>query len=209
MAHFADPAHWRSFYGRRSGASFEWYVDAAAALRAIAPRLTPRSHLLHAGCGTSELGSLLAARGHSVANIDFEPTVVAAARALHQRRIGSAAFTTGPPRWPVRPAPAAFVNRAAHHRPGVGSRATSEVHSAYRPGIACPSPAPAGHSTFHCHDLRQLPADWTGAFDAIIDKGGLCAAARNRGGGGFGCRERGATWQREAETQEKKCQGGR
>jgi hypothetical protein len=185
MAHFADPSHWRSFYARRCGGSFEWYVDAAVAMRAIAPRLAPRSRLLHAGCGTSELGSLLAARGHRVDNVDFEPTVVAAARTLHQHRATSA-FDNGHARWRLGPAPAASVRqRAAPRRSAAHGRAgASDVHSACRPRTAGTPALPVrpGRVAFHCCDLRQLPKEWTGAFDAVIDKGGLCAAARGQTG---------------------------
>jgi len=124
-ARFAEASHWRDFYGRKAGSSFEWYVDASVALQALARRLPPTPcRLMHAGCGTSRLGSLLSAHGHHVDNVDFEPSVVEAARALHK---------------------------------GAGYS--------------------GGRCTYHCHDLRRLPAEWSEAFDAVIDKGGLCAAA--------------------------------
>eukprot|EP00908_Phaeocystis_cordata_P011103 Transcript_21943.p2 GENE.Transcript_21943~~Transcript_21943.p2 ORF type:complete len:222 (+),score=37.09 Transcript_21943:116-781(+) len=33
-----------------------------------------------------------------------------------------------------------------------------------------------GSCEWQCGDMRALPADWTGRFDAVVDKGGLCAA---------------------------------
>lgn len=34
-----------------------------------------------------------------------------------------------------------------------------------------------GECEFACHDMRQLPREWEHEFDAVVDKGALCAAA--------------------------------
>jgi SAM-dependent methyltransferase len=65
----------------------EWYTDGAATVALLRPLLagagaaaSPR-RLLHVGCGTSELGELLACEGFTVTNIDFSPVCVEACRA--------------------------------------------------------------------------------------------------------------------------------
>ena len=116
---FAERAHWTQFYSRKpESAPFEWFVSAAQAVDALLPLLPPKGKLLHAGCGTSDLGPQLASHGFEVDNVDFEPACIAAAQAR-----GDA---TARCRW-------------------------------------------------HVESLERLPAAWTGRFDAVVDKGGLCA----------------------------------
>ena len=122
-----DPAFWRSFYQRKQGNTFEWFVSATAAARALAPRLPRAGRILHLGCGTSRLGPLLAARGFDVTNVDYDESCLVAAR--------------------------------THAAP-----------------LAAEWAAVGGACEWVRHDMRELPSSWTSRFDAVVDKGGLCAA---------------------------------
>jgi SAM-dependent methyltransferase len=63
----------------------EWYLDGAAACSVLLGMLKcstrPARRVLHIGCGTSELGELLAAEGYNVTNIDFSPVCIEACKA--------------------------------------------------------------------------------------------------------------------------------
>lgn len=96
---FTTEEYWSEFYeatfARKGTANFEW---GGGETRLSLLRLASRVHreliqnsndcqmcarILHAGCGTSSLGALLSARGHSVVNCDFSAEAVGLLQELH------------------------------------------------------------------------------------------------------------------------------
>ncbi|GMH56101.1 hypothetical protein TrRE_jg2475 [Triparma retinervis] len=60
-----NPDYWTSFYQRKAGAPFDWFVDDAEVIQEIAEHVrsmtqpSSRSSVLHIGCGTSILSEAL------------------------------------------------------------------------------------------------------------------------------------------------------
>ena len=144
---FGEPAFWREFYARKSKSGpFEWFVDADVAARALQP-LLPRS----LGGGRRRvlhLGCGTSALGPLLAEQGHVVVNVDYDRGCLE---AASAQVGSRPEW-------------ARHRVAAGEGGELWRH---RGGGTC---------EWLLHDMCALPAHWSGRFDAVVDKGGLCAA---------------------------------
>lgn len=173
---FGDASYWRKWYERRRGEpSFEWFVDATVAVHALAPLLPPAgSSVLHLGCGTSSLGPLLAERGLCVVNVDYDRSCLDLARAQSAPRAALWAAAGGSCEWHHHDMCA--LPQCHGQAAKVPLLIRSDSESMHAPSclrciaIRCLS----AHSSVVC--LAITCRDWSAQFDAVVDKGGLCAA---------------------------------
>ncbi|KAM7186607.1 methyltransferase-like protein 13 [Naviculisporaceae sp. PSN 640] len=72
--------------------AFEWLVPSAEFVKFLEPLLSnlpPAANILHLGCGTSDLHTILRQRGYrNISNMDYEPLAIQRSREIEKRVFG-------------------------------------------------------------------------------------------------------------------------
>lgn len=84
--------YWHARFGKET--AFEWLVPSAEFVKVLEPLLPdPQTaappKILHVGCGTSDLHTLLRQRGYrDITNMDYEPLAIQRSREIEERIFG-------------------------------------------------------------------------------------------------------------------------
>lgn len=87
---YESKEYWHARFERET--SFEWLVPSTEFIKFIEPflsRLPPTANILHLGCGTSDVHSILRQRGYrNITNMDYEPLAIQRSRQIEKRAHG-------------------------------------------------------------------------------------------------------------------------